>query len=127
MKKLFIIIIIFISFQTWTKADDIKDFEIELIEDTAITVVLASKGYPGSFEKQIALPSLNKFEKSKDITIYHSGTSINNEQNLVSNGGRVLCITSLGGNIQSCQKKAYDVINEINWENGFYRKDIGRL
>ena len=106
---------------------NIKDFEIELIEETAITVVLASKGYPGSFKKQINLPSLNKFEKSKDITIYHSGTSINNEQNLVSNGGRVLCITSLGENIQSCRKKAYDVINEINWENGFYRKDIGRL
>ena len=68
-----------------------------------------------------------KFENSKDITIYHSGTSINNEQNLVSNGGRVLCITSLGENIQGCRKKAYDVISEINWENGFYRKDIGRL
>ncbi len=106
---------------------DIKDFEIELIEDTAITVVIASKGYPASFKKQIALPSLNKFEKLEDITIYHSGTSINKEQNLVSNGGRVLCITSLGENINSCRKKAYEVIENINWDNGFYRKDIGKL
>ena len=106
---------------------NIKDFEIELIEDTAITVVLASKGYPGSFEKQIILPLLNEFENLEDITIYHSGTSINGDKKLVSDGGRVLCVTSLGSNIQSCREKAYEVINKLNWDKGFYRKDIGKL
>ena len=106
---------------------EIKDFEIELIEDTAITVVLASKGYPGSFEKQIILPLFNEFENLEDITIYHSGTSINEDKKLVSNGGRVLCVTSLGSNIHSCREKAYEVINKLNWDKGFYRKDIGKL
>ena len=62
-----------------------------------------------------------------EISVFHSGTSKDKNENLVSNGGRVLSITSIGANVQDCRKKAYDVIETINWEKGFYRKDIGKL
>ena len=48
-------------------------------------------------------------------------------EKLISNGGRVLSITSIGDNVQDCREKAYDVVEAINWEQGFYRKDIGKL
>ena len=100
---------------------------IDLIPQNAITVVIASKGYPGKFEKGVLLPSLDNFNQKKEIFVFHSGTSKDKNQNLISNGGRVLSITSIGANVQDCRKKAYDVVEAINWEQGFYRKDIGKL
>ena len=63
----------------------------------------------------------------KWIQIFLPFTSKDKNGNLVSNGGRVLSITSIGDNVQDCRKKAYDVVEAINWEQGFYRKDIGKL
>ena len=101
--------------------------EIKLINNTAITVVLASQGYPGEFKKGTELPLLNKYDQVENILIFHSGTSENNAKKLISNGGRVLSVTAIGQNVQKCRDKAYKTIEDINWENGFYRKDIGRL
>ena len=100
---------------------------IDLIPQNAITVVIASKGYPGEFEKGVLLPSLENFNDRNEISVFHSGTSKDKNGNLVSNGGRVLSVTSIGANVQDCRKKAYDVVEAINWEQGFYRKDIGKL
>jgi phosphoribosylamine--glycine ligase len=100
---------------------------IELINDTVITVVLASKGYPGKFTKSLELPSLNPTLNKKDISVFHSGTSKNEDGKLISNGGRVLSITATGKNVQDCRNKAYDAVEKINWNEGFYRKDIGKL
>ena len=70
---------------------------------------------------------LNKFNKEDDILIFHSGTANNENEDLVSNGGRVLSVTAIGDNVQDCRQKAYEAVEEINWNDGFFRRDIGKL
>ena len=97
-----------------------------LSSNSAITVVLANKGYPGNYKKNLVLPSLKKIKKSKEIKIFHSGTSYDSDKNLIASGGRVLSISSTGKNFDECRHQVYQLINKINWENGFFRKDIGK-
>ena len=106
---------------------NLNGIKINLFNNTAITVVLASQGYPGDFKKGNELPSLSKYDQEENISIFHSGTVENNEKKLMSNGGRVLSVTATGQNVKECRDKAYKTIEDINWENGFYRKDIGKL
>ena len=106
---------------------NLKDITIDFIPQSAITVVIASKGYPGAFKKGVLLPSLKNFNDKTEISVFHSGTSKDKNGNIVSNGGRVLSITSVGTNVQDCRQKAYSIVEAINWEQGFYRKDIGKL
>ena len=110
-----------------TISKNLKDIFIDFIPQKAITVVIASKGYPGEFEKGVLLPSLKKIDHQTEISIFHSGTSIDKDKNLVSNGGRVLSITSIGHNVQECRKKAYSSLDTLDWKQGFYRKDIGKV
>ena len=110
-----------------TVTNNLENTPIELTDNTAITVVIASKGYPGTFKKGIELPSLNKFDSQDNILIFHSGTAKNENKNLISSGGRVLSVTAIGDNVQDCRQKAYDIVEEINWDKGFYRSDIGKL
>ena len=110
-----------------TVTKNLENTSIELIDNTAITVVIASKGYPGTFTKGVELPSLNKFDKEENIIIFHSGTAKNDNEDLISSGGRVLSITAIGDNVQDCRQKAYDIVEEINWDKGFFRSDIGKL
>ena len=110
-----------------TVTNNLENTPIELTDNTAITVVIASKGYPGTFKKGIELPSLNNLNKQDDILIFHSGTAKNDNENLISSGGRVLSVTAIGDNVQDCRQKAYDIVEEINWDKGFYRSDIGKL
>jgi phosphoribosylamine--glycine ligase len=106
---------------------NLNNFEIELVSQKAITVVIASKGYPVSFNKELVLPSLDKVNKLDMVTIYHSGTSLNKDNDLISNGGRVFSITALGKDLKECKEQAYHAVETINWDQGFYRKDIGKL
>ncbi len=106
---------------------NLNGIKVNLFDNTAITVVLASEGYPGDFKKGSELPSLSKYDQNENVLIFHSGTADNNEKKLVSNGGRVLSVTAIGQNVKECRNKAYKTIEDINWENGFYRKDIGKL
>ncbi len=110
-----------------TVSKNLNNVKIDLIDKTAITVVIASRGYPGSFKKAVELPSLDKFDQENDISIFHSGTSIGKTENLISKGGRVLSVTATGNNVQDCRQKAYNAIEDINWDHGYYRKDIGKL
>ncbi len=110
-----------------TVTNNLENTSIDLTDNTAITVVIASKGYPGTFKKGIELPSLNNLDKQDDILIFHSGTAKNDNENLISSGGRVLSITAIGDNVQDCRQKAYKAVEEINWNKGFYRKDIGKI
>ena len=110
-----------------TVTNNLENTPIELTDNTAITVVIASKGYPGTFKKGIELPSLNKFDKQDDILIFHSGTAKNANENLISSGGRVLSVTAIGDSVQDCRQKAYNTVEEINWDKGFYRRDIGKV
>jgi len=88
---------------------------------TALGVVMAANGYPSSYKKGeiINLP----IEES-DSKIFHAGTKLD-AGNITSNGGRVLCATSLGGDIKEAQEKAYQLINSVSWEGSYFRTDIG--
>ena len=110
-----------------TVTNNLENTSIELTDNTAITVVIASKGYPGTFKKGIELPSLNNLNKQDDILIFHSGTAKNDNENLISSGGRVFSVTAIGDNVQDCRHKAYKAVEEINWNKGFYRRDIGKV
>jgi len=96
-----------------------KDLHID--EDTAATIMLVSGGYPEKYEKGKEIFGLENVEGS---IVFHAGTKNENEQ-LVTNGGRVLAITSLGGNIEKTLSKSFANAKKINFEGKYYRKDIG--
>ncbi len=106
---------------------NLKNFPIKFKNKKSITVVLANKGYPNEFKKNRTLPDISSLDNNDDIIIFHAGTGLNNENELIATGGRVLCITSISDSIENCRKKAYNTIDKINWSEGFYRKDIGKL
>ncbi|MXP56522.1 phosphoribosylamine--glycine ligase [Pantoea sp. Mhis] len=91
---------------------------------TSISVVLATKGYPGKYAIGSEIHGVPLFE-SNDKKIFHAGTIITDNNILVTNGGRVLCITTLGKDIAEARKNAYDLAKSIFWEDMFYRTDIG--
>ena len=89
-----------------------------------MTIVLCSKGYPGSYKKNKVIKNIDKVKLSKNEFIYHAGTKLYKKQ-LLSDGGRVLNITSTGRNYLKIRNKILNIIKKLNWKEGFYRKDIG--
>ena len=107
-----------------TVKDNLKKITIHWKKEKSMTVVLCSKGYPGKYKKNKMIKNLDKINISKKDFIYHAGTKI--EDNLLlSNGGRVLNITSTGKNFLSIRNHILSLLKKINWKDGFYRKDIG--
>lgn len=94
----------------------------EWSEDPALTVVLASKGYPASYDKNTAITALP--EASNGAKVFHAGTATKDGQ-LVATGGRVLNATARGSNVAEAQAAAYGLVDAVKWENGFCRRDIG--
>ena len=99
----------------------LSDVDVEWEDDCSFCVVMASGGYPGKIVKgyPITIGDL-----SEDIKIYHSGTAFRNGQ-LVTNGGRVLCVTTRGKTIAECREKVYSEIEKISFKDSEYRRDIG--
>jgi phosphoribosylamine--glycine ligase len=102
----------------------LNEIDVQWKEGASICVVLASKGYPGSYQKGDAIKGLEAFKNSDDVVVFHAGTSFNNGE-VVTSGGRVLGVTALGEDIKSAQDKAYNAIEKINYEGMQFRKDIG--
>tara|TARA_B100001564_G_scaffold99949_1_gene82154 strand:+ start:6429 stop:7694 length:1266 start_codon:yes stop_codon:yes gene_type:complete len=93
-------------------------------EDKSLCIVLCSKGYPDKFINNIEIENLNNIILQKNEYIFHAGTR-NEKDKVFSNGGRVLNIVIRSNNFKNGREKAIKIINNINWSNGFYRKDIG--
>jgi len=93
-------------------------------ERPALGVVLAANGYPGHYEKGDAIPTLNDIVASDAYKIFHAGTIVQ-DVNIVTNGGRVLCVTALGDNYLDAQENAYHIVKKVVWDGVFYRSDIG--
>ncbi len=89
-----------------------------------MTVVLCSKGYPGKYKKNKNLKKINKLKLTNRDFIYHAGTKLDNGR-ILSNGGRVLNITSSGKSFFKIRSNIIKIIKKIDWKHGFYRKDIG--
>lgn len=91
----------------------------------AICVVMAAKGYPAEYKKGTSIKGLQKAGKIEGTQIFHAGTLLNQQGDLIANGGRVLGITSLGEDLTMAQKRAYAAVDLIDWTDGFCRRDIG--
>ena len=102
----------------------LKKTNIKWSKDKSMTIVLCSKGYPGRYHNNMVIKNLKKIKLSKKDFIYHAGTKFDKDK-LVSNGGRVLNITSTGQKFFNIRRKIISIIKKINWKKGFYRKDIG--
>lgn len=90
---------------------------------TAVGVVLAAGGYPEAYRKGDVITGFDGID-SNDCKIFHAGTALQDNQ-VVTAGGRVLCATSLGSTVSEAQIRAYEMIASVNWENMYYRTDIG--
>jgi len=94
----------------------------EWSDDAALTVVMASKGYPGSYAKNTPISALPA--DADEAKVFHAGTALKDGA-LIATGGRVLNITATGKTVSEAQKRAYALAGQVRWENGFYRSDIG--
>jgi phosphoribosylamine--glycine ligase len=104
----------------------LKDTVIEFDERACATIVAVSKGYPGDYEKgkliEFDNPAIQQFDNS---IIFHAGTKLDAERNIVTNGGRVLAVTSFGANIADAVQLSKNVLNNIHFEGMYFRNDIG--
>ena len=101
----------------------LHDLEIEWYDDKSICIVLCSKGYPDKYQKNLTI-DLEKLNIKKNQFIFHAGTKkVNNA--ILSDGGRVLNIVTRSNEFKSARESSLKLLKEINWDNGFYRKDIG--
>lgn len=91
-----------------------------------ITVVMASRGYPGAYEKGIAIRGLETLAAMKEVVAFHAGTAFGPKGETVTAGGRVLAVTALGENLRHAHERVYKAIGQIHFEGGFYRRDIGQ-
>ena len=101
---------------------ELKECELDWDPRVAIGVVMASRGYPGSYLKGHHITGIP--EGSESLKVFHAGTEIKNNL-ITTNGGRVLCATALGENIIDAQIKVYNCVKQIDWQDCFYRTDIG--
>jgi phosphoribosylamine--glycine ligase len=103
-------------------AGTLDRIEAEWDRRTALGVVLAAAHYPGTPRKGDAITGLQK--KWEDAHIFHAGTTVQNGK-IVTNGGRVLCVTALGTMVKMAQKRAYEIAEDIHFEGCQMRRDIG--
>jgi len=101
----------------------LNEASIEWDDRVALGVVLASKGYPTGLSKGDVIKGLDS-EFANDVKVFHAGTA-EQDENFVTSGGRVLCVTAMADNVLGANNKAYSAIQQINWDGMFYRTDIG--
>ncbi len=104
--------------------ETLSDLNIEWSDNTAACVVIASGGYPKSYPKGLEITGLENGQH-EGVIVYHAGTALD-ENKLVTSGGRVLGITALGADLKDALDKAYKAVDEIDFENKHFRKDIGQ-
>ncbi len=105
-------------------AGTLSKIDIKWKPDSAVCVVMASGGYPGSYEKGKVITGLENAVKKKDVVVFHAGTALKNGA-VVTDGGRVLGVTGLGPVIAAAIDNAYAGVREISYEGAHYRRDIG--
>jgi phosphoribosylamine--glycine ligase len=102
----------------------LKSFDLRWYRETALTVVMAAKGYPGAYEKGTGIEGLEQAATVEGVEIFHAGT-IADGGRILANGGRVLDVCALGDTVRQAQARAYEAVGRIRWPEGFCRHDIG--
>ena len=103
---------------------ELKKERIKLNNKKSICIVLCSKGYPENYKKNVQINGLDNLKLKENQYIFHAGTKLVNN-NILAHGGRVLNFVSLANDFKNSRNDIIKLINQLNWENGFYRKDIG--
>ncbi|MEP1328663.1 phosphoribosylamine--glycine ligase [Pseudophaeobacter sp.] len=93
-------------------------------DDHAITVVMAANGYPGAYEKGSVIKGLDALPEDSANMVFHAGTA-SKDGNIVATGGRVLNVTARGNSLKEARDRAYAMTDQIDWPDGFFRRDIG--
>ena len=96
----------------------LKHFDLRWYNDAALTVVMAAKGYPGSYEKDTIIGGLDKAAQVDGVKIFHAGTKADDHR-IIANGGRVLSICARGKTVREAQMRAYHAVDRIDWPEGF--------
>jgi phosphoribosylamine--glycine ligase len=102
----------------------LKNFSLRWFDDVALTVIMATKGYPGDYGKGFIIEGLDDAAKMEGVEIFHAGTKASNGK-ILSNGGRVLNVCATGRTVSEAQARAYAAVDRIKWPEGFCRRDIG--
>lgn len=103
---------------------DLSGIEADWRSESALTVVMAANGYPGSPSKGSVIKGLEDASAGNDVEIFHAGTA-ERDGAIVSAGGRVLNVTALGSSVCEAQRAAYAAVDRVDWPEGFCRRDIG--
>ncbi len=104
----------------------LANFDLRWYDDAALTVVMAARGYPGTYEKGTVIRGVEAAgDADENVTIFHAGTKRAADGGLLASGGRVLNVTALGRNVAEAQARAYEAVDRIDWPQGFCRRDIG--
>ncbi len=107
-----------------TAKGELKNIIIEKDERFAATIVAVSGGYPGNYEKELPVTGIKEFQNSGENIVFHGGTK-EKDGNIVTCGGRVFCVTSLSKNLDDAIEASREAIDNIDFENKYYRRDIG--
>ncbi|MCR5409534.1 MAG: phosphoribosylamine--glycine ligase [Lachnospiraceae bacterium] len=99
--------------------------KLEFEDNAAVCVMLASSGYPGKYERGFVINGLESFKDKEDCFVFHSGTK-KTGKGIVTNGGRVLGVTAKGDDLKKARSRAYEAVEWIDFENKYYRHDIGK-
>jgi phosphoribosylamine---glycine ligase len=107
-------------------ADGVLDsFDLCWKDEAALSVVMAAEGYPGSYKKNTVIKGVDQANILENVKVFHAGTAMSENGDLVSIGGRVLGVTAIGADVKAAQKRAYEAVNQLDWPEGFCRRDIG--
>ncbi len=101
----------------------LKHFDLRWSDEAALTVIMATRGYPDSYPRGSEIKGLDAASKVEGVQIFHAGTRADGGR-LLANGGRVLNVTALGATIEQARERAYRAVGLIDWPEGFYRHDI---
>ena len=102
------------------------DIQLEWTDQWACGVVLASEGYPRAYEKGKVILGVDDADELEDVTVFHAGTKVNSDGELITSGGRVLNVTAMGDTFEEARELAYRACDLINFEGKQYRQDIGQ-
>ncbi len=102
---------------------ELDEVEAEWDSRAAVGVVMAAGGYPGTYRKGDRITGLERAAQFTDTKVFHAGTARENDH-IVTDGGRVLCVTALGDTVAQAQEKAYQAVSAIDWRDKYYRTDI---
>ena len=104
--------------------EKLSEVNIEWSNQKSLCIVVCSKGYPDTFEKNVEITNLNLIDQDSENYLFHAGT-LKKDNKVYAIGGRVLNFISLSNDFKLARENILNQLKKLNWKNGFYRKDIG--